>query len=251
MPAQCISPEQKKEMSSMSNGQRLEVMISRLPERERWKLLQNAIDSKVELDDRTVRSLDSRMQGLLFLQDHITNRKARIEFARSKEHMPYLREAAGSRNVWMTDKEFTELVEKNDSETLACFARSEEMRPHQLIYIEYKLTVDPHRQESLATAYDAMIAAKKAIEIKGRTGEVALIRLAKAALEGSADVETLIYSRDPGAVMVSKGDPRALWRAYLNLRRLDRETLLGLMKDAGASTISPVLTSRLSARAVH
>ena len=207
----------------MSNGHRLEVMISRLPEQQGWKLLQNAIDSRVELDDQTVRNLDSRMQGLLFLQDHITNRKARIEFARSKEHMPYLREAAGSRNVWMTDQEFTELVEQNDSETLACFARSEQMRPHHLLYIEYKLAVNPHREESLATAYDAMIAAKKAIEAKGSTGEVALIRLAKAALEGSADVETLIYSRAPGAVSVANGDPRALWRAYMNLRRLDRE----------------------------
>lgn len=235
----------------MSNGHRLEVMISRLPEQEGWKLLQNAIDSRVELDDRTVRSLDSRMQGLLFLQDHVINRKARIEFARSKEHMPYLREAAGSRNVWMTDQEFTELVEQNDPETLACFARSEQMRPHHLVYIEYKLAVDPHHQESLATAYDAMIAVKKSIESKGSKGEVALMRLAKAALEGSADVETLIYSRAPGAVAISNGDPRALWRAYLNLRRLDRETLAGLLKDAGVSTAGPVLTSQFNPRAVH
>lgn len=235
----------------MTNGHRLEVMISRLPEQERWKLLQNAIDSKVELDDRTVLRLDSRMQGLLFLQDHITNRKARIEFARSKKHMPYLREAAGSRNVWMTDQEFTELVEQNDSETLACFARSEQMRPHHLLYIEYKLAVDPHRQDSLATTYDAMISAKKAIEAKGSAGEVALIRLAKAALEGSADVETLIYSRAPGAVSVANGDPRALWRAYLNLRSLDRETLIDLLKDAGESTAGPIMTSQFSPRAVH
>ena len=235
----------------MNNGQRLEVMISRLPEPERWKLLQNAIDSRVELDDRTVCSLDSRMQGLLFLQDHITNRKARIEFARSKKHMPYLREAAGSRNVWMTDREFSELVEQNDSETLACFARSEQMRPHHLLYIEYKLAVDPHREASLATAYDAMIAAKKSIEARGTTGEVALIRLAKAALEGSADVETLIYSRAPGAVSVSNGDPRGLWHAYMNLRRLDRKTLVGLLNDVGTSTTGPVMTSRFSPRAVH
>lgn len=235
----------------MNNGHRLEVMISRLPEQERWKLLQNAIESRVELDDRTVRSLDARMQGLLFLQEHIINRKARIDFARSKKHMPYLREAAGSRNVWMTDHEFTELVELNDSETLACFARSEQMRPHHLIYIEYKLAVDPHREESLATAYDAMIATKKSIEAKGSTGEVALIRLAKAALEGSADVETLIYSRAPGAVTVSSGDTRALWRAYLNLRRLDRETLVNLLKDAGVSTVGPVMTSQFGPRAVH
>lgn len=235
----------------MNNGHRLEVMISRLPEQERWKLLQNAIESRVELDDRTVRSLDARMQGLLFLQEHIINRKARIDFARSKKHMPYLREAAGSRNVWMTDHEFTELVELNDSETLACFARSEQMRPHHLIYIEYKLAVDPHREESLATAYDAMIATKKSIEAKGSSGEVALIRLAKAALEGSADVETLIYSRAPGAVTVSSGDTRALWRAYLNLRRLDRETLVNLLKDAGVSTVGPVMTSQFGPRAVH
>ena len=125
------------------------------------------------------------------------------------------------------------------------------MRPHHLLYIEYKLALNPHRQESLATAYDAMIAAKKTIEVKGRTGEVALIRLAKAALEGSADVETLLFSRAPGAVAVSNGDPRALWRAYLNLRRLDHETLVSLLKDAGQSTTGPELASQFSTRSLH
>jgi hypothetical protein len=72
-----------------------DALINRLPEPEQWLLLQNIIANRAELQDDTVRRLDDRMQGFLFLQDYVTNREARIEFARSKRHMPYLRAAAG------------------------------------------------------------------------------------------------------------------------------------------------------------
>ena len=190
-------------------------LFEQLPEQELWSLLQDLIKSEIELANGAIAQLDDRMQGFLFLQDYVTNREARIEFATSSEHMPYLRDAAGGRNVWMDDEEFTELVSQDDSTTLACFARSEQMKPHHLAYIEYKLAAHPHRQELLATSYDVSITLKKALECQGDSRELALFRQAREALD-------------------SKTDPRMLWRAYLKL-----------------STSRPVRTSTVAANSLH
>jgi hypothetical protein len=190
-------------------------LFEQLPEQELWRLLQDLTASEVELANGAIAQLDDRMQGFLFLQEYVTNREARIEFARSPEHMTYLRDAAGSRNVWMDDEEFTELVSQDDSATLACFARSEQMKPHHLAYIEYKLAAHPHRQELLATSYDTSITLKKALECQGDSREMTLFRQARKAADSSAD-------------------PRTLWRAYLNL-----------------STNRPVRTSAVGSESIH
>lgn len=235
----------------MTKDRVLQTMIGRVPEQRLWRELQNVVDSGRELDDTTVRRLDSHMQGFLFLQEHISNRRARIAFARSKQHMPYLRDAAGSRNVWMNDAEFSDLVELDDAETLACFARSEQMDPHQLLYIEYKLALDPHGRDTLATADDAMITAKKALELRGHSRNMALMRLAKAALEGSADIETGLAERVRRSVALDANDARALWRAYLNLKSLDVETLQELLRDSSRSSARPLSSSGQGPRSVH
>lgn len=235
----------------MNANTNFDVLFTQLPEQELWRLLQDVVASGVELSDGTIGRLDPRMQGFLFLQEYIDNREARIAFARSPGHMAYMRDAAGSRNVWMTDAEFTELVNENDSETLACFARSEKMKPHHLLYIEYKLARNPHSQDLLASAYDAMITTKKSLELHGNTREMALIRLAKAALEGSPDLETAMNGRIPGAVVRSPNDPGALWRAYLNLKNLDEGTLRELLETAGLSTGRPVRASGAEGESIH
>ena len=165
----------------MNIQKRLE-MMNGLPERERWRMLQSAIDLRLDWSDTTINRLDSRMQGLLFLQDHVRNGPARIAFVRDKRNMAYLRDAAGSRNVTMSDAEFDALVEENDSETLAGFGRCEAMQPHHLLYIEHQLERLPHRQPALASAYDVKITVRKVLESTGVTREVALLRLARAAL---------------------------------------------------------------------
>ena len=190
-------------------------LFEQLPEHELWHLLQYLIESEIELANGAIAQLDDRMQGFLFLQDYITNREARIEFATSSEHMPYLRDAAGGRNVWMDDEEFSGLVSQDDSATLACFARSEQMKPHHLAYIEYKLAAHPHRQELLATSYDASITLKKALECQGDSRELALFRQARETVDSNAD-------------------PRTLWRAYLKL-----------------STSRPVRASTVRAESIH
>ncbi len=217
----------------MNANLNFEVLFNQLPEQELWSLLQDVIDSEVELDDHSVLQLDDRMQSFLFLQEYVVNREARIRFATSPRHMTYLRDAAGSRNVWMDDEEFTSLVNADDSITLACFARSEQMKPHHLAYIEHKLGVDPHREELLATSWDTRITLKKALEFQGNTWEMALYRLARTALDGS------------------KGDPRELWQAYLNLKNMDKKTVRELLLDAGLSTGRPVQTSTGAAESIH
>ena len=235
----------------MNANTNFELLFKQLPEQELWRLLQDVIADEIELDDGTIRQLDAQMQGFLFLQEYVSNREARIDFARSPRHMPYMRDAAGSRNVWMSDAEFSEFVNQDDAETLACFARSQQMKPHQLLYIEYKLSIHPHQQEMLASAYDAMITTKKSLELHGNPRVMALIRLAKAALEGSAELDTVMSNRVPGAVVHSNGDPRALWRAYLNLKNLDEGTLLELLETAGLSTRRPNRASDRGAASVH
>ena len=111
--------------------------------------------------------LDNRMQGYLFLQEHVENRRARIDFARDVANMAFLRDAAGGKNVWMVDDEFAELVHQDDAVTLAVFGRSEKMQLHHLAFIAYKLSIDPHGHEMLADSYDVEITEKKALEITG------------------------------------------------------------------------------------
>lgn len=235
----------------MNRENGLQDLIGKLPEQEMWRALQDMTAAETEVDDRTIGLLDSRMQGFLFLQEYINNRKARIAFARSPEHMTYLRDAAGSRNVWMDDAEFSELVEQDDAATLACFARSEQMNPHQLMYIEYKLALHPHGKDMLATSYDAMITSKKVLEQRGTTRSMSLIRLAKAALEGSAEIETELANRLRRSVVNPESDPRALWRAYLNLKSLDSDTLKDLLAAAGESNGGPARTSGQDGRSLH
>lgn len=217
----------------MNANLNFEVLFNQLPEPELWSLLQEVIDAEVELDDRSVLQLDDRMQGFLFLQEYVVNREARIRFAMSPRHMTYLRDAAGNRNVWMDDEEFAALVHADDPVTLACFARCEQMKPHHLAYIEHKLGVSPHRDEMLASSYDARITLKKALEFQGNTWEMALFRLARTALEGS------------------KGDARELWQGYLNLKNMDEKAVRELLLDAGLSTGRPLRTSAGTAESIH
>jgi len=151
---------------------------------------------------------DDLIQGQLFFKDHVKNRKARIAFARSTENIIYMREAAGSKNVWMDDGEFAELVELNDSVTFACFARSEQMKPHHLLFIVQKLVANPHSHEFLANSYEAKITLMKALEVQGNTPELSCMRQAVEAVakrSGQADVK-------------AGQDISALWQSYLNLR---------------------------------
>lgn len=242
----------------MNANLNFDVLLEQLPEPDLWRLLQDVVASEIELGEDTIRQLDDRMQGFLFTQDYVTNRAARIDFARSPEHMPWLRDAAGSRNVWMTDDEFIELVGEDDSQTLACFARSEQMRPHHLAYIEYKLARHPHGNDFLATSYDASITLKKALECQGHSREMALFRLARAALDGSPEAESILASRLPGAVAHAQDGPRALWRAYLNLASLDEATVRELLEMAGEPQVGasrsigrPAGASRRGADALH
>lgn len=218
----------------MNTNLNFQHLVDSLPEQDLWQLLQGVISSEVELDDEVVQSLDDRMQGFLFLQDCVTNRKARILFARSPRHMPYLRDAAGSRNVWMEDDEFTTLVEQDDPVTLACFARSELMKPHHLAYIVYKLAQCPHGDEQLATTDEATITMKKALEHQGNSRQMDLFRLARLELEHAAG-----------------DDSTALWRTYLYLKSLDERTLSKRLDQAGLSTGRPVRTSGKTSRAIH
>jgi hypothetical protein len=227
----------------MNANLNFEMLFEQLPEQDLWRLLQDMIASEVELEDDTLQRLDDRMQGFLFLQEYIGNREARMEFARSPAHMLYLRDAAGSRNVWMNDDEFTELVEQDDAVTLACFARSEHMRPHHLAYIEYKLSVDPHGCELLATSSDTRITLKKALEQQGHSWEMAVFRLARAVMSGSASIANVVLTLDI--------QPRTLWQAYLSIRNQDESVLNKQLALAGLSTNRPVRTSRSGGESIH
>ena len=235
----------------MNTQTRLEIMMNGLPERERWRMLQDTIDRRMDWPDETIGRLDTRMQGLLFLQEHVGNVAARIAFVRDRNNMAYLRDAAGSRNVCMSDAEFDELVEENDSETLAAFGRCVAMQPHHLLYIEHQLDRLPHRQAALASAYDVKITARKVLETTGVTREVALLRLARAALSGPDGANSEIQRRIFSSVVHPASEPRALWRAYLNLAALDPATLTELLDASRGSSDRPVRASRPGSPPVH
>jgi hypothetical protein len=152
--------------------------------------------------------LDDLTQGQLFFDDQVKNRKVRIAFACSTENVIYMREAAGGRNVWMDDEEFADLVELNDSVTFACFARSEQMKPHHLLFIVQKLAANPHSHEFLANSYEAKITLMKALEVQGNTPELSCMRQAvEAVVNGSGQTD------------VNTGqDISGLWQSYLNIR---------------------------------
>jgi len=220
-----------------------EYLFKQLPEAELWTLLQDIIASQVPLADEIITQLDDRMQGLLFLQEYIGNREARIEFARSPAHIPYFRDAAGRRNVWMDDDTFTELVNQDDSVTLACFARSEQMKPHHLAYIEYKLANQPHQHQLLATSYDATIALIKALEQQANTWEMSVFRLAKVTLADAGSGSN--QSIRPNI------DSRQLWWTYLELKDLGEFELKRLQETASSSSARPVRTSGIVTRSIH
>lgn len=235
----------------MKSQTRFETMMNGASERERWRMLQDAIDRRDDWPDETIGRLDTRMQGLLFLQDHIGNHAARVAFVRDRSNMAYLRDAAGSRNVRLSDAEFDGLVEADDSETLAGFGRCTAMHPHHLLYIEHHLERRPHRQPALASAYDVKITARKVLESTGVTREVALLRLAQAALSGAGRANPQLQRRIFSSVIHPADEPRALWRAYLNLAALDRETLTELLEASRGSSIRPAGTSPQSREPIH
>jgi hypothetical protein len=229
----------------LSRTTNFSLLVSTLPEAELWRLLQEVVAAEITLEDDVVRRLDSRMQGFMFLQDCVVNRNVRIEFARSPEHLAFLRDAAGSRNVSMSDETFMELVETNDAASLACFARNEQMKPHHLFYIVTVLAKSPHGQEMLASVDDARITLKKALESQEQLQEMKLMRWAQAVLGGQVNIDDISKHHVLAGVAHSNDDPRALWRVYLNLKRLDDLTLKQLFPAAG------VTPAGLNPRSLH
>jgi len=47
----------------MNANLNFDMLIEQLPEAELWRLLQDVIDSEIELTDGTIKRLDDRMQG--------------------------------------------------------------------------------------------------------------------------------------------------------------------------------------------
>jgi hypothetical protein len=186
-------------------------LFGRLPEAALWQLLRGAIATRAELPDEAIMKLNDSMQGQLFCESHVQNRRARIAFARCANHITFMREAAGGKNVWMEDEEFSALVDLNDSVTLACFARCDQMKPHHLFFIKNKLETDPHHSALLATSYDTAITLMKALEVQGNTPEMAWMRQASESAENTGQ----------------------LWQRYLEIKTGDL-----------ASTTGPVWTSK-------
>lgn len=200
-------------------------LFDRLPEGALWQILRGAIAARAQLSDEVIMNLDDSMQGQLFFEGHVLNRRARIGFACYGDHLIYLREAAGAKNVWMNDEEFTRLVELNDSITFACFARCEQMKPHHLLFIQHKLAQDPHHSEFLASSYDAKITLMKALEVQGNSQELNWMR---EVLEGATDT-------------------RSIWRGYLNMKskaeKVAPEALQTTKEFPPKSTPGPVRAS--------
>lgn len=239
--------EQARSMNERSGGfshwDWISQLFDRLPDQALWQLIQGAITARAEFSDEVIYSLDDAMQGQLFFEQQVQNRRARIAFACSSEHIIYMRDAAGSKNVWMDDEEFARLVQLNDSITFACFARCEQMKPHHLLYIQHKLAQDPHQSDFLATAYDAKITLMKAIERQGNTTELSWMRQALSG--GSADAAVAA----PGS-SGSRPDPSSLWRNYLNIRSEAAAGASGQFRhpvnDLTVSTSGPNRTSAVN-----
>ncbi|MFC1796127.1 hypothetical protein ACFL1V_03420 [Pseudomonadota bacterium] len=184
-------------------------LFDRLPEQALWQLLRGVIATRAELSDEAIMKLNDSMQGQLFYESQVHNRLARIAFARSAENIIFMRDAAGSKNVWMDDEEFSSLVGLNDSETLACFARCEQMKPHHLFLIKQKLAADPHRSEFLATSYDTAITLMKALEVQGNTPEMSWMRQASETATGAVQLWQNYLDIKAGALVSSSSPVRA------------------------------------------
>ena len=148
-----------------------------------------------------------------------------------------MREAAGGNNVWMDDEEFARLVELDDSITFACFARSEQMRPHHLLFIQHKLAADPHQTEFLASSYETKITLMKALEMQGNSQELTWMRSALKAMSPATHSDGCLRSSDAGA----------LWRNYVEIKSRAVSSLprnpLAMNNTCPVSTAGPVRTS--------
>jgi hypothetical protein len=151
------------------------------------------------------------------------DRRARIAYARDARHAVFLRDAAGSNQVWMVDDEFAELVQLDDAVSLACFGRSETMQPHHLAFIAYKLSVDPHRREVLADADEVRLTLRKALDLFGSSQPWRLMKQA--------------------ILMRGHEGPAGVWAEYV--RSAVREGLLN------ETNTGPFETSRTIGRTVH
>ena len=80
----------------MTKDRVLQSMIGRVPEQRLWRELQEVVADGRELDDTTVARLDSQMQGFLFLQYHVSNRRARIT-SRSRPRSASMRARSAGR----------------------------------------------------------------------------------------------------------------------------------------------------------
>ena len=89
------------------------------------------------------------------------------------------------------------------------------------------------------------------LETTGVTREFALLSLARAALSGPDGANSEIQRRIFSSVVHPASEPRALWRAYLNLAALDPATLTELLDASRGSSDRPVRTSRPGSPPVH
>ena len=187
-------------------------LFGRLPDGALWLLLRGAIAARAQLSDEVIIGLDDSMQGQLFFEPHVKNKRARIAFACSREHIIYMREAAGANNVCLSDEEFTQLVKLNDSITFACFARCEQMRPHHLLFIQHKLAKNPHQCEFLASSYDAKITLMKALELQGNSQELCWMR-------------QVLENPNPAS-----NEASVVWHDYLNARGKGESVMPGAFR---------------------
>ena len=239
-------------------------LFNRLPEGALWALLRGAIAGRAQLSDEVIMNLDDSMQGQLFFESHVRNRRARIAFACSREHIIYMREAAGAKNVSMNDEEFTQLVKLNDSITFACFARCEQMKPHHLLFIQHKLAQDPHHSEFLASSYDAKITLMKALEVQGNSPELSRMRQALETTDlasNGTNTDGCPHSIDgcpgssDGCHQSFDGCPDSSWCNYLNTStRAESEvqgTFRATKKTPPVSTAGPIGASAVDGHLIN
>jgi len=74
---------------------------------------------------------------------------------------------------------------------------------------------------------------------------------ARAAVDGSPAVDSLLEQHVPHAQLLPDGDPRGLWQAYLNLKNLDGKVIRELLEGVSMSTSRPVGTSTDSSISLH